>query len=284
MVATAAAIHFTGGVPVPVECGADHLIDPLAVDAAINSRTAAILPTQLNGRVADMATLTAIAERHHLAIVEDAAQSLGSRYRGRCAGTFGLAGAISFFPAKLLGCLGDGGALLINDDQIAQRAMALHDHGRDETGEVIDWGLNSRLDNLQAAILDFRLRNYGGVLEKRRALARAYQARLQSVGEVVLPPGPDADPERYDVYQNYEIEADRRDALRQHLKERGIGTLLPWGGKAVHQFDALGLRAHLPVTEQIMQRALLLPLHPGLGEDDVEQIALAIRAFFGSRS
>ena len=283
MVATAAAIHFAGCRPVPVECGADHLIDPASVEAAITPRTVALVPTQLNGRTANMEALEQLARRHHLIIVEDAAQALGSRFQGQCAGTFGSAGAISFFPAKLLGCLGDGGAVLSNDRQVAARCFALHDHGRDAAGEVTGWGLNSRLDNLQAAILDFRLARYQAVIERRRALARAYEHRLANVAAVILPPAPDAGDSHFDVYQNYEIEAERRDALRAHLEASGVGTLLPWGGKAVHQFAALGLKAHLPRTESLMAKALLLPLHAWLTEEEVDRIATAIRGFYGSR-
>ena len=284
MVATGAAIHFAGGVPVPVECGGDHLICPDAVEAAVTPRTVAILPTQLNGRTADMAALGKIAARHHLAIVEDAAQALGSRFRGQCAGTFGAAGVISFFPAKLLGCLGDGGAVLTNDNTVAARAIALHDHGRNQAGEITGWGLNSRLDNLQAAILDFRLTRYEQAIQKRRARARAYREQLRDVTEIVLPPGPDGEPDHFDVYQNYEIEAEQRDTLRAFMANRGIGTLLPWGGKAVHQFSALGLGAHLPRTGQVMERALLLPMHPWLEEQEVERITSAIRSFYGCRA
>ncbi len=154
MVATAAAIHFTGAQPVPVDCGADHLIDPQAVEAALTPRTRAILPTQLNGRTADMDALDAIARRRGLIVVEDAAQALGSRFKNRYAGTFGAGAAISFFPAKVLGCLGDGGAVVTNNKSIYDRMAQLRDHGRRADGEIVSWGLNSRLDNLQAAILD----------------------------------------------------------------------------------------------------------------------------------
>ncbi len=189
MVATASAIHFAGATPVPVECGPDHLIDPEAVEAAINPRTRAILPTQLNGRTADMDRLDAIARRHGLAIVEDAAQALGSRFRGRAAGTFGSGAAISFFPAKVLGCLGDGGAVIASDPAVFARMQQLHDHGRNAQGDIVSWGLNSRLDNLQAAILDLRLARYDGVIERRRELARIYQQRLGSrLSELRLPP------------------------------------------------------------------------------------------------
>jgi dTDP-4-amino-4,6-dideoxygalactose transaminase len=281
MVATAAAIHFCGAVPVPVECGPDHLIDPQAVEAAITSRTTAILPVQLNGRTADMDALVRSADRHGLVIVEDAAQALGSRYRGQCAGTFGAASAISFFPAKLLGCLGDGGAVIANDDTVARKVHALHDHGRDATGEVLGWGLNSRLDNLQAAILDFRLKKYGSAIETRRSLARAYRERLGDVSEIVLPPGPDGDPDHFDVYQNYEIEADRRDQLRDQLSLAGIGALLPWGGKAVHQWERLGVNAFLPETDHLFRRVMLLPMHPWLAIEEVDAICQEIRGFYG---
>src|SRR5712691_11619307 len=172
MVATAAAIHFAGATPVPIECAADHLIDPASVEAALTPRTRAILPTQLNGRTANMDALGAIARKHGLLIVEDAAQALGSRFKGQCAGTFGSAAAISFFPAKVLGCLGDGGAVISNDKSILERVARLRDHGRAADGEIVSWGMNSRLDNLQAAILDYRLRSYPRAIERRRALAR----------------------------------------------------------------------------------------------------------------
>jgi len=284
MVATAAAIHFAGAVPVPVECGADHLIDAEAAEAAITSRTSAIIPTHLNGRTADMEALRSVTSRHALMMVEDAAQALGSRFRGQCAGTFGAAAAVSFFPAKVLGCLGDGGAVIANEERVGERAAALHDHGRDARGNVAGWGFNSRLDNLQAAILDYRLRKYDGVIARRRELARGYHAALAGVAEVVRPPAPDSDIDHFDVYQNYEIEAERREGLREFLAARGIGTLLPWGGKAVHQWEALGFRVRLPVTEELFARVLLLPMHPWLTDDDVQTVAAAVREFYGGRA
>ena len=282
MVATAAAIHFAGAKPVPVECAADHLIDPAAVEAAITPRTRAILPTQLNGRTANMDALQAIARKHGLQIVEDAAQALGSSFKGRCAGTFGTAAAISFFPAKVLGCLGDGGAVVSNDAAILERMLRLRDHGRGSDGEIAGWGLNSRLDNLQAAILDYRLRSYARVIERRRALARIYRERLSAIEELALPPGPDNDPDHFDVFQNYEIGAERRDALRAFLRARGIGTLIQWGGKAVHQWDKLGFQSYLPFTEQLFERLLLLPMNLSLADDDVEQVCDALIDFYRS--
>jgi len=280
MVATAAAIHFAQAIPVPVECGADHLIDPASVERAVTPRTRAVLPTQLNGRTADMAALQAIANRHGLAIIEDAAQALGSKFRGQSAGTFGAASALSFFPAKVLGCLGDGGAVLSSSANIYGRMLELRDHGRRADGEIVSWGLNSRLDNLQAAILDARLKKYDSVIERRRSIARLYRSRLAGLDQLRLPPGPDGDPEHFDIYQNYEIEAFQRDALRAHLKASGIGTLIPWGGKAVHQWEKLGFTEKLPFTEKLFEQMLLLPLNMSLSDDDVHAVSDAIHAFY----
>ncbi len=283
MVATPAAIHFAGAKPVPVECGDDHLINPKAVERAVTPRTRAILPTQLNGRAADMRALEGIANRHGLVIVEDAAQALGSRFRGRMAGTFGVAGVISFFPAKTLGCLGDGGAILTNSEHIYERVVELRDHGRGADGEIVSWGLNSRLDNLQAAILDFRLASYDAAVDRRRALAGCYRDGLQSIRQVKLPPGPDHrehDPDHFDVFQNYEIEAERRDELRAFLRSRQIGSALPWGGKAVHQWPRLGFEARLPFTEALFERILLLPLNLSLTDYDVDYICNTIVDFY----
>jgi dTDP-4-amino-4,6-dideoxygalactose transaminase len=281
MVASPASVANAGGVPVPVECGSDHLIDPDAIEAAITKRTKAIMPVQLNGRTADMDRIGQIAERHGLFIVEDSAQALGSKFRGRFAGTFGRAGVFSFYPAKLLGCFGDGGVVVTNDDAIAERVLLLRDHGRNHDGDVVLWGFNSRLDNLQAAILDLQLRDYAEVIEHRRRLAAAYEELLGNVSELLLPPAPDEDPDHFDVYQNYEIEADRRDALKAHLAANGIGTLIQWGGKAVHQYPGLGLRVKLPATERMFQRCLMLPMNMTVTLDDIEYIALQIRKFYG---
>jgi dTDP-4-amino-4,6-dideoxygalactose transaminase len=281
MIATASAIHFCGATPVPVECGYDHLIDAAAVEAAVTSRTRAVMPTQLNGRTCDMEALQAISGRHGLLIVEDAAQALGSRFRGRCAGTFGIGSAISFYPAKVLGCLGDGGAVVTNDRNVFERACALADFGRNSEGEIVSWGLNSRLDNLQAAILDFQLKQYDNVIRRRRELAALYTERLKDVSEVALPPAPDSDPDHFDIYQNYEIEAERRDQLKQRLQEHGVGTLIQWGGQAVHQLKALGFTQRLPYTDRLFTRMLMLPMNMSLADEDAHYVCDNVRAFYG---
>jgi dTDP-4-amino-4,6-dideoxygalactose transaminase len=282
MVASPSSVFFVGATPVAVDCGPDHLIDPAAALRAVTKRTRAIMPVQLNGRTADMDALGAIADEHGLIIVEDSAQGLGSRFKGKPAGTFGIAGTFSFYPAKILGCFGDGGALVTDHDEVARQTRLFRDHGRNaDTGEVEMWGLNSRLDNLQAAILDFQFRDYQSIINRRRTLAAMYQQELGDVKQLVLPPAPDADPDHYDTYQNYEVEAESRDELRTFLRERGVGTLIQWGGKAVHQFERLGLRVSLPNTERLFTRCLMLPMNLTLSDDDVRYVAGVIREFYG---
>lgn len=280
MLATASAIKTAGGVPVPVELGSDNLLDPDAVEAAINPRTVGIMPTQLNGRVCDMDRIMAIAQRHHFFVVEDAAQALGARFKGRHAGTFGHAAAISFFPAKVLGCLGDGGGVITNDADIYNRVYQLHDHGRDVDGEIMSWGRNSRLDNLQAAILNHRLTSYDKVIARRRSIATMYQAQLGDLQELQLPPAPDADADHFDVYQNYELQADRRDELKAFLSQQGIGTLIQWGGKAVHQWERLGFTCKLPKVERFFERCIMLPMNMFISDDDVSYVCDTVRRFY----
>jgi len=281
-VASAASIHFVGAAPVLVDCRADHLVDPQAVAAAVTPRTAAIMPVQLNGRTCDMDELQAVADRHGLAIVEDAAQALGSKFKGRNAGTFGRTAAFSFYPAKLLGCFGDGGAVATNDAELARTMSLLRDHGRDENGLVIDWGLNSRLDNLQAAVLNVKLQRVELEIERRREIARLYRDGLQDVEDIDLPPGPDEDPEHFDVYQNYEIESGRRDELREQLERDGIRTIIQWGGKAVHQLKGLRVGpVDVPYTERMFTRCFMLPMNTSVTNEEAEYICDRIRRFYG---
>lgn len=281
MLATAVAVHFAGAKPVPVECGPDHLIDPAAVEAAVSPHTRAVMPTQLNGRTCDMDALGRIAEKHGLLIVEDAAQALGSRYKGRCAGSFGISAAISFYPAKVLGCLGDGGAVVTNDTRVYEHSSELCNFGRNFAGDVVRWGFNSRLDNLHAAMLSLQLSKYNHVMCRRRQLAALYTECMKDMAEIVLPPAPDSDTDHYDIYQNYEIEAERRDELSAYLKDRGIGTLIQWGGQAVHQLRVLGFTENLPYTDRLFTRMLMLPMNMSLVDDDVYYVCDTIRAFFG---
>ena len=279
-VASAAAIHHVGGVPVLADCGADHLLDAPSVARKITSRTRAIMPVQLNGRTANMDGIVQLANQHGLKIVEDSCQALGAKFKGRFAGTFGVAGTCSFYPSKTLGCFGDGGAVFTNDDTAADYMRLLRDHGRAATGDVVTWGYNSRLDNLQAAILDCKLARYDAAIARRRAIAAIYDERLRTIPALLLPPGPNAESDHFDIYQNYEIEAERRDALRTWLDEQGVKTIIQWGGKTIHQFPELHLNADLPLTEVMTSRFMLLPLNTSLSDDDVFYICDQIVAFY----
>ena len=280
MLATASAIKFAGGVPIPVDIGDDNLICPKSVENAITNKTVGIMPTQLNGRVCDMDQIINIAEKNSLFIVEDAAQALGARYKGQHAGTFGLASCISFFPAKVLGCFGDAGGILVNDKNLYHQIYQLHDHGRDVDGEVKSWGRNSRLDNIQAAVLSHKLKTYHKVIDRRRAVAQMYQDQLGDLEELQLPPSPSDNSDHYDVYQNYEMTADNRDKLKQYLNEKNIGTLVQWSGKGVHQFRKLGFYESLPNTDKFFEKCIMLPMNIFISNEDVEYICETVNHFY----
>ena len=281
MLATASAIKVAGGVPIPVDIkDDDNLISISAIENAITENTVGIMPTQLNGRVCDMDSISKIAERYGLFIVEDAAQALGSRYKGKHAGTFGLASDISFFPAKVLGCLGDAGGVLVNDEKLYHQIYQIHDHGRDTDGEVKRWGRNSRLDNIQAAILSHKLKSYDSVISRRRAVAKIYQDRLGDLNELQLPAGPEVAGDNFDTYQNYELQADKRNDLQKFLKESDIGTLIQWGGTAIHQFDNLGFNQHCPNTDKFFERCIMLPMNVFISDDDVNYVCDKVTEFY----
>ncbi len=283
-VATIATIVSAGATPVLVDCGDDHLIDPAAAEAAISPRTSAIIPVSLNGRAAELPRIVDVADRHGLVVIEDAAQALGASVEGVFAGTAGKAGAFSFYPAKTLGAFGDAGAIVTSDPDVARYARIYHDHGRNhDSGQVEMWGINSRLDNLQAAILNVQLTNYESNVQRRREVAAMYQAGLGHLAQLRLPPAP-SDGRHYDIFQNYEIEAVDRDALQASLKADDIGTIVQWGGSAVHQFAGLKLDFDLPYTEALFGRMLLLPMNQLLTNEQVEHVVDSVCRHYASTS
>lgn len=284
MLATASSIKIAGGVPVPVDIGSDGLIDPKAVSAAITSNTVGVMPTDLNGRTCKMDKIMSLANKHGLFVVEDAAQALGSRYKNQHAGTFGNAAAISFFPAKVLGCLGDAGGIITNNDTIFEKCFQLHDHGRDTNGDVKSWGRNSRLDNLQAAILNYKLKTYDKVITRRREIAKFYHSQLKDLEFLKLPPEPVDGGDHFDVYQNFEIQIEKRDLLRDYLSAKNVGTLIQWGGKAVHQWDELGFNLKLPDVEDFFEKCLMLPINMFISDSDIEYVCETIKSFFDNGS
>ena len=280
MIATASAIHYAGAKPVPVEAGSDLMIDPSSLEEAINDNTSAIMPTQLNGRTCDMDCIMSIADKYSLDVYEDAAQALGSKFKNKAAGTFGIASAISLYPAKLLGCLGDGGIVLTNEEEVYKKLSLLRDHGRDpDSGEVSSWGFNTRLDNMQAAFLNFFMSDYDDIVKRRRQIASLYNEGLSSIEQITLPTPPN-DGDHFDVFQNYEIQAHRRDDLKSYMSEKGIGSLVQWSGKAVHQFDQLKFSVQLPKTDELFLKILMIPLNMSITDEEVEYVIETIKEFY----
>lgn len=284
-IAAAQAIHFAGGRPVPVECSPhDGLISPEAIERAITPATAAIVVVHVNGRVCAMDEIQEIAERHGLALFEDAAQALGARLHGRAAGRFGAWGAFSFYPSKTLGSFGDAGALVTDDDDLARRVRAMRNHGAGPDkvipADCAEWGTNARIDNLQAAILAYKLRWYEETIARRREIAARYDAAFRGLDGLELPPSPVGEPGRRDIFQNYEVCCDRRDALRAHLLSRGVATIVQWGGVQLHQFRNLGFDQHLPLADRFAARSLLLPMNHLLSDAQVARTIDAVREFF----
>jgi dTDP-4-amino-4,6-dideoxygalactose transaminase len=282
-VSTAAAIHHTDATPVLIDIGEDHNMNIDLVEAAITPKTKAIMPVHLNGRLCDMGNLMKVAGKHGLFVIEDTAQALGGSFKGIRGGNWGLAGCFSFYPAKLLGAYGDAGAVVTNDGQIAERVSHLRDHGRLPNGDIAEWSFNCRLDNLHAAILDLKIKQVPSWIIRRREIAAIYHQHLYNLPQLLLPPPPMENSTYFDVFQNYEIEADNRDQLRLYLQEKGIETLIPWGGRGVHQFVSLGLTHYrLPRTDRMLNRALMLPMHCELADEQVMFVAQTIRDFYGA--
>ena len=280
MIATASAIKFAGCNPIPVDIGDDHLMCPKSLEQNITKKTSAIMPTQLNGRVCNMDKISRIAKKNNLMIFEDSAQALGAMFKNKFAGTFGLGGCISFYPAKTLGCLGDGGAVVTKNKTIYQRVKKMRDHGRGDSYCVDLWGYNSRLDNIQAAFLNYFLKKYNLSILKRRNLAKIYFQELSNNKFLTLPPKPNENKDYYDIFQNFEIRAKKRNLLREFLKKKGIGTIIQWGGYAIHNFNNLGFKKKLKFTEKVMKTSLMLPMNHFLVENEIKYICDQINSFY----
>ncbi len=277
-VATIAAIIHCGATPVLVDIGEDHNMAVDQLEKAITRKTKAIMPVHLNGRVCNMEKVLAVAQQHHLVVIEDAAQAVGGTFDGRKAGSFGLASCFSFFPAKILGAAGDGGMLCTNDKNLADKVRLLRDHGRQTKETLAFYGFNSRLDNLQAAILNFKLRYLPGWIARRREIAETYRRGLSGLEGLKLPHYDD--PRYFDVYQNYVVRSARRDALVAHLDKRGVGTLVSWP-KPNHRQTPLKLdHFNLPMTERISREVVSLPMNTELTDDEVSYVVKSVCEFF----
>jgi dTDP-3-amino-3,4,6-trideoxy-alpha-D-glucose transaminase len=273
---TALAIRMTGAAPIFADIDPVRgTLDPAAIDAAVTPRTRAVVPVHIYGQPADMAAIMAVAGRHRLAVVEDCAQAHLATAAGRPVGTIGRLGAFSFYPTKNLGALGDGGAIVTNDEALAARLKRLRNGGQSQRYRHVESGVNSRLDEMQAAILRARLPRLPGWTAHRRALASRYRATLSSEVVTVLP-----ERDSGHVYHLFTIHSAHRDDLQRSLAEQGIGTLVHYPIPVHRQPAFADLRpAHCPEADAIAATVLSLPLHPGLVDDEVDQVARAVNQF-----
>jgi dTDP-4-amino-4,6-dideoxygalactose transaminase len=276
------SITNVGAVPVFVDIDPRTAnIDPNRIEAAITPRTKAIMPVHLYGQAADMGPILDIAARHGLAVVEDAAQAHGAMWEGKRVGSIGRIAGFSFYPSKNLGANGDGGAVVTNDADLAERVRMLRHGGQQGTYNHVVQGVNSRLDEIQAAMLRVKLRHLDDWNVARRRHAARYDELLAGANVELPDLRPGAPPESH-VWHLYTIRHPRRDALAAYLKERGIATGVHYP-KAVHlqpAFASLNLPAgSFPHAERQAAQELSLPLYPELAPEDVASIADAVRAF-----
>jgi dTDP-4-amino-4,6-dideoxygalactose transaminase len=273
-VATVCGVERAGGKPVLVDIDpVTYTIDPERVEAAMTPRTKAIVPVHLYGHLANVATLQELASRHGVALVEDCAQALGGTWQGTQAGCHGALAAVSFYPTKNLGACGDGGAVLTNDPDLAERLRRLRMYGQPARVEAIERGVNSRLDELQAALLRVKLRHLAEHNRQRRELAELYGQLLKGVELPQVLPG------YGHAWHLFVVRHPRRDELAKRLAEQGIGTLIHYPIPVHRQraYADLGYGpGSLPRTEQAVQEILSLPLWVGMTKDDVRRVAAAV--------
>lgn len=282
-VASATAVVLAGARPVFADVGEDYNLDPACVEAAITPDTRAIMPVHLTGRPAKMDALTAIARAHGLKLIEDSAQAVGAKFKGRPVGSFGEIGAFSLHPLKTLNACGDGGALTTSDPALAEELKILRNIGLKTRDDCVAWSGNSRLDSLQAAILGVKLRYLDEWTQRRRENAALYRELLAGVEGVDMPTD---DPDVYQVYHTFVIQADRRDALKDYLQAQGVSSSIHYP-IPIHLHRAARELGHrpgdFPVTERQAGRILSLPVYPELAREDLEYVAETIQAFYRSQ-
>lgn len=273
-IATGEAIRYIGAEPVFVDIQEQSLnIDPAQIRAAITDKTRAILPVHLFGLAADMNEIQAVADEFGLLVIEDCAQSFGSRYQGKTTGTMGSVGAYSFFPSKNLGCYGDGGMITTNDDKIAAQIRLLRNHGSSQQYHHDIIGYNSRLDELQAVVLRIKLEHIDEYNQKRLAVARSYNQRLAN-SRFQTPAIPD---DRDHVFHQYTVLCDDRDAVREHVLSQGVACAVYYP-IPLHQQKVFAdtTTVELPITEASASRCLSLPIFPEMTEVQIASVCEAI--------
>lgn len=279
--ATAGVISRLGARPVFVDIDAKTFnIDPECLKGAITPKTKVIMPVHLYGQIAEMDEILEIAAKHNIPIVEDAAQAIGARYKGKNAGQLGTIGCFSFFPSKNLGAYGDGGFIVTNDDNLAESMRKLRIHGAQPKYFHSVIGYNSRLDTIQAAALIVKLKYLPGWHEARRKKANYYNVFLKDIKQITTPFVRDYN---YHIYHQYTILAENRDKLKDWLKTKEIGfdTYYPLPLHLQECYRDLGYRVgDLPVSEELAKTAISLPVFPELTANEQEYVATAIREFY----
>ncbi len=280
-VPTVAAIRATGATPVFVDVEEKtYLMDASLIRPAITGKTKCVLPVHLFGQAADMDAIAAVAAPAGLRVLEDCAQAAGALYRGRPVGGIGDVGAFSFYPTKILGAFGDAGMVVTKDEGLYRKVRRLRFYGMEQAYYSEEEGYNSRLDEVQAALLSFALSNLKEAVRKRRELAARYSEGLRGIGDVGLP---EVCEDRTHQFYAYTISTGRRDELMRFLKECGIETKInyPAPVHVMRGYAFLGYRpGDLPVTEKMAARMLSLPLFPDLLPAEVDEVVDRITAFF----
>lgn len=277
-VASTATIIQLGAKPVFADVLSDQNVDPEKIARAITPRTKAIMPVHLTGRICQMDEIMEVANKHGLVVIEDAAQAIGSMYKGRLAGSIGHFGCFSAHPLKNLNALGDGGFVTTNDKEAAARMRRLRAHGMADRATIDEWGLVSRMDTLQAAVLNYRLDKLPDIITKRRANAALYQKLLHHE-QMYIPPDRN---EEFNTFHTFVIQVDKRDQLQAHLREIGIKTAIHYP-VPIHLQPAAKALGHkmgdFPMTERQADRILTLPINQYLTKADVETVAAEVLAF-----
>jgi len=276
--ATAEVISLVGATPVFVDIEPDtYNLDPAKIEAAISPRTKVIMPVSLYGQPASMDEINAVAYRHGLAVVEDSAQSFGARYKQKKSCNLSLIGATSFFPAKPLGCYGDGGAVFTNDEVLFKKMSQIRVHGQESRYHHVTMGINGRLDTIQCAVLIEKLKRYDWELEQRNRIASQYtEALLPLRGKLVVPV---VRSDRGSVWAQYTVLVDNREQFAEALKQRGVPTSVHYPCPLHHQpvYAHLKQKYELPVSEAAAKKCISLPLYPDMKVEHVEQVIRAVR-------
>ena len=282
-ISTAEVIALLGATPVFVDIDAEtYNIDAGLIEAAVNDKTKAILPVSLFGQCADMDAINAIGERHGIPVIEDAAQSFGASYRGRRSCSLSAIGCTSFFPAKPLGCYGDGGACFTNDTELAIRMREIRNHGQDRAYHHPRIGVNGRMDTLQCAVILSKLTLFADEVDARARLGARYSELLAGANCIT----PKIAEYNQSVYAQYTLQVDDRDTVQQALKDAGIPTAVYYPITLNNQPALRGIArvpAPLGVAESMTERVMSIPMHPYLADDDMQRICGIVEAATGSR-